>query len=200
MTRSLYLMGPAGAGKSTFMQGLLDELPPLGPLVDLHSKRNPRARVTLRGHAIGRKGDGWYLGCYRGRFPGSDGLDRVTSPVGEEWLKTATLPEVLVGEGSTLATRRFLSALHETTDLQVAYLYADPEVLYQRVVRRAEELGTDPQERRFVIATATRSANLVAWLRKQGVSVLPVDTSDRRAVEISQDLCVQRLAFYSSVG
>lgn len=193
-TRSLYIIGPAGAGKSTFMQGLLDKLPPLGPLEDLHSKRNAKALVTLRGHMIGEQ-LGWYLGCHRDRFPGSDGLDRATSPTGEEWLRTFTLPQILIGEGSTLATRRFLAALHEMTDLQVVYLHTDPEVLYQRGQERAELLGAKPQDRQFVTATATRSANLVDWLRKQDVSVLSVDTSEPDLVEISQDLCLSRLYF-----
>ena len=55
MTPSVYVIGGAGTGKSTFMSQMLDQLSvlPLEELRDLH--RTPNARgtiVTLRGHHV----------------------------------------------------------------------------------------------------------------------------------------------------
>lgn len=181
MTRSVYIVGGAGSGKSTFTQALLDGLPPLGPLQDLHSKPNSRGTViTLRGHRVGD--DGMYLGCMRESFPGTDGLDRISYIPGEEWLQTARLPEWILGEGTVLTVERFLAVLHETTDLLLVHLYAEDWVKDLRFRQR----GSD-QADSFVTASATRSLNLVAKMLKRDCSVLEVDTAEpdqwRRAVE-----------------
>jgi hypothetical protein len=147
------------------------------PLEDLHSLRNKKALVTLRGHRVhdydGR--DGIYLGYLRESFPGTDGLDRASSPVGEDWLRNCSedVPEFILAEGATLATRRFLTALHETTDLLLVYLYADDFVKELRFLQRGS--NQDPQ---FVLATATRSENLLRDMNKIGVRFLDIDSSD----------------------
>jgi hypothetical protein len=165
VTKSVYIIGSAGAGKSTFMEQLLDNLGcQMGPLVDLHSKRNTKALVTLRGHGlIGQLGEGLYLGSMRPEYPGTDGLDRASSPVGEEWLQMSDLgapgfpplPEYIVAEGATLATRRFLNALNEHTDLLLVHLVVEEFVRELRFMERGST-----QDERFVQNTVTRSANL----------------------------------------
>lgn len=157
MTKSVYIIGSAGAGKSTFTQHLLDNLgAQLGPLIDLHSLRNAKALVTLRGHRfVSSAGEGIYLGCMRDEFPGTDGLDRASSPVGAQWLNEGDVPPILVAEGATLATRRFLNALNEHTDLLLVHLVVEEFVRELRFLERGST-----QDERFVQNTVTRSANL----------------------------------------
>jgi hypothetical protein len=181
MTKSVYIIGGAGTGKSTFMDQILRGIGArMGPLHDLHSLRNAKALVTLRGHAVlhERGMEGLYLGCMRDEFPGSDGLDRASSPVGEAWLQAGDLPSFIISEGATLATRRFLTALHEHTDLLLVYLKADDFVKELRFAERGSN-----QKPEFVLATATRSENLWNDMGKLGVNGLSCDTEYPHAWE-----------------
>jgi len=191
MTKSVYIIGGAGTGKSTFTAELLNRLgAALGPLEDLYSKPNSRGTViTLRGHEMTnppRWRTGLYLGCMRDSFPGTDGLDRVSYIPGEEWLANGSLPDILVGEGATLAVRRFLYALDVTTDLLLIYLTTDDMVKDLRIQERGAE-----QDEKFVAATATRSRNLALEMNKAGVKVWEVDTGYpeewHQALSIVQD-------------
>lgn len=174
MTRALYVIGGAGVGKSTFLGRIMRGYE-FGPLQDLHSKKNAKAVVTLRGHEISNKYvEGLYLGVQREEFPGSDGLDRASSPTGKEWLETFDLPEVIVAEGATLATRPFLYALQETTDLRVVVLTCDPMVHDLRLLERGSG-----QLESFVQATITKTENLATDLGAQGVQLIQVDTGDQ---------------------
>lgn len=177
MTQAVYILGGAGTGKSTFTAELLTRMgAELEPLEDLHAKRNAKALVTLRGHRFDR---GIYLGVMRDQFPGSDGLDRASSPTAEEWLHkhqegfngSGTLPERIVGEGATLATRRFLYALNLTTDLLVIALRCDPMIHDLRLLARGSG-----QVSSFVDSTVTKTVNLVADLEKQQANVMWVDS------------------------
>ena len=176
MTRSVYVIGGAGTGKSTFMSQLLDRLldgDDMGPLEDLYSKPNKKNVVTLRGHFVGEAG--MYLGKMRSSYPGTDGLDRATSPAGAEWLELGMHSGLsyIVAEGATLATRPFLSALYEHTNLLLIHLWVDEFV---RELRFAERGSNQPEQ--FVRQTATRSANLLEDMRKLGVSWLSLNTAD----------------------
>ena len=174
-TNAVYVIGGAGTGKSTFMAALLGHRKAaLGPLEDLHVKPNKKALVTLRGHRSG-DGRGLYLGCMRDEFPGTDGLDRASSPTGVEWLEIGGHEQFawIVGEGATLATRPFLYALADHTNLLVFHLVADEFVKDLRFTER----GSNQQES-FVTATATRSANLSSDLAKRGCTGWDVDTAD----------------------
>lgn len=174
MTRALYVIGGAGVGKSTFLGRIMRSYE-FGPLQDLHAKKNAKAVVTLRGHEIKNKYvEGLYLGVQRDEFPGSDGLDRASSPTGKEWLEMSILPEVIVAEGATLATRPFLYALHEQTDLRVVVLTCDPMVHDLRLLAR----GTGQMES-FVQSTITKTENLATDLVAQGVQLIQVDTGDQ---------------------
>jgi hypothetical protein len=191
VTRSVYVVGGAGTGKSTFTQTLLDlSNRSMGPLVDLYQKPNSRGTViTLRGHDIGL--DGMYLGCMRESFPGTDGLDRVSYIPGEEWLQNIDGSyDFIIAEGATLAVRRFLAVLHETTDLLLIHLTADDFVKELRFGQR----GSD-QDEKFVLATATRSRNLVADMAKVGVKVREVDSANPEEWEQALLICHEHLRF-----
>lgn len=172
LTKSVYILGGAGTGKSTFTEQLLTPFE-FGPLEELHSLPNKKNVVTLRGHRIGT--DGLYLGVMRENFPGTDGLDRASSPVGEAWLQAGEgLPRWLVAEGATLATRRFMFALAEYTDLLVLHLTAEEFIKDLRFHERGSN-----QDPKFVLATQTRMANLVSDLLKNcQARIITVNTAD----------------------
>jgi len=157
VTRSVYIIGGAGSGKSTFTQALLDcSNRSMNPLEDLHKTPNARGTiVTLRGHRVGL--DGLYLGCMRDEYPGTDGLDRASSITGEEWLEQGKHREFdwILSEGATLATRRFLGALAKHTELMLVHLVVEDFIRDLRFMRRGST-----QNEQFVQNTVTRSANL----------------------------------------
>lgn len=181
MTQSVYILGGAGTGKSTFTAALLERLGGyLGPLEDLHAKPNARGNlVTLRGHRVSlESSNGLYLGVMREQFPGSDGLDRASSPTGEEWLfqggmNPDHLPDFILAEGATLATRRFLYALNLQTDLLVINLECDPVIHDLRLLERGSG-----QQGSFVTSTLTRSYNLVKDLLKEAATVITVQSDE----------------------
>lgn len=179
MTRSVYVIGGAASGKSTFMAALLDRLgAELGPLEDLWSEPNSRGTlITLRGH---RWPGGVYLGKMRDSHPGTDGLDRVSSVAAVEWAKHGELPAVVVGEGLTLAHAGFLS---ELPGLIVVHLTASLE----EINRRCAERGSS-QAQTFLVGTATRARNLAA--------ALPCQVLQGGDLEIVLDL----VAFHLRVG
>lgn len=194
MIPSVYIIGGAGSGKSTFMAELTSGLS-FDPMVDLYALPNRKAVVTLRGHpvAFGPYGPrGLYLGCMRDWFPGTDGLDRASSPVGAAWLshpeKLAEY-DFIVSEGATLATRRFLGALGEATELLLVHLHVEPFISELRFLQRGSK-----QDPGFVQATETRSANLLRDLSGK-VWVRSVDSGDPAAWAETMELCRDHLSF-----
>lgn len=188
--RAVYLVGGAGSGKSTLCQVLLHELGgELGPHEDVYTVLNSIGRPEiLRGHRVGEAG--FYLGRMRESFPGTDGLSRSTVIAGEAWLRDpdAWHPEWLLGEGATFATKGFLATLGDTTDLLLVHLTVGPAELERRFAER----GSD-QDRRFVQATVTRSANTAERMTQCGARVLTVDTEDSTALDLATDLCLLHL-------
>jgi len=174
MTQSVYILGAAGTGKSTFTAELLKRLGvKLGPLQDFHAKLNAKgSKVTMRGHEmVSPDLLGLYLGVMRDQFPGSDGLDRASSLPGEEWLYTGQFQcDAILAEGATLATRRFMNALHDTTNLLVLALRCDPVIHDLRLAGRGAG-----QVSSFVLSTVTKTENLVKDLREAGARVEWID-------------------------
>jgi hypothetical protein len=153
MTRSVYVIGGAGTGKSTFTAQLLEGFE-FGPLEDIFSARNSKNLVTLRGHRL--PGDGLYLGCMReGNHPGTDGLDRACHQTGVGWLMVGDLPTWIIGEGATLAIESFITTLAETTELLLVRLHCSDEIQQARFQKR----GTS-QSPTFVKSKTTAAANL----------------------------------------
>lgn len=181
MTRSVYIIGGAGTGKSTFTAQLIEEMGlTFGELESLYSRHNGRGTVHLRGHRL--SGDGVYLGVNREHHPGTDGLDWTSSPSGEQWLRAGDLPAFIIGEGATLSTKRFLTALAETTEMALVLLTAPPEVVEERFGIR----DTD-QDRRFVKATVSRSENMYNFMGDR-CGLMTVDTTDLHDWNMSVDL------------
>lgn len=189
--RSAYIIGGAGTGKSTFTAQLLEEIGanPLGPQEDLWSKPNAKVVVTLRGHRT--QGSGMYLGKMRDSFPGTDGLDRASSPTGEEWLDKQEHLDLsyIVGEGATLATERFLTALQRRTDLLLVHLVCDPAVKAERLAERGSG-----QAESFILGTATRSLNATKKMRAIGAEILGIETSSPDDWEMGLAIVADHLA------
>lgn len=192
--KSVYIVGGAGAGKSTFMAALIDEMGIYWntQMTDLLSLQNAKALVTLRGHeardSSGRRG--MYLGCLREHFPGTDGLDRASSPVGEKWLNDnrSNLPDFIVSEGATLATRRFIGALAYRTDMLLVHLTVDEEMRTARFAERGSN-----QNPRFVANTVTRSRNIAAFAAEAGAKVIGFNTADRDSWDVVLGLVADHL-------
>lgn len=185
MTRSIYVVGGAGSGKSTFMADLIP-FPLNSHLVDLHSLRNAKALVTLRGHEFE---GGIYLGKMRDEHPGTDGLDRASHRTGIDWLERGMHEEydMLLGEGFTLGTRDFLFALGTYTDLLLVHLHVSEEKRLERFVER----GTS-QSPQFVKSTVSAARNRYEELRNYSKTV-SVDTEDPDAWEIALEICGEHL-------
>lgn len=194
MIPSVYIVGGAGSGKSTFMEELLQHLDyGHGPLTDLHERRNAKALVALRGHQLhppaGGK-PGIYLGKMRDSHPGTDGLDRASHQVGIEWLERDMHEQYrfVLAEGFVLATKGFLAALHDHTNMLLVSLWVDG----RERDRRFEERGTN-QSANFVKSTATAAFNRTREHEDRAGRVLRVDTEDVDAWEIAQDIVVRHL-------
>lgn len=192
MTRSVYIIGGAGSGKSTFTADLLDGLE-FSPPQNLHKTPNARGSiVTLRGHELphGWSNAGLYLGLMREFYPGTDGLDRASSIAGEEWLQNGGAEDYsfIVSEGATLATRRFMTALDVHTELLLVHLFAEPEVIEKRFAERGST-----QDPGFVKNTVTRSRNLLEYVNGLGAVCLSVDTANTTQWDLAQDLCRSHL-------
>lgn len=189
---SVYILGSAGAGKSTFMDQLLSGLGAQpGGLEELCSLPNRKNTVYLRGHRLiepGTTREGMYLGVRRDNFPGTDGLDRASSPVGEKWLREGPGVGYVLAEGATLGTNRFLTALAETTRALVVLLAVSPEAAQIRFEQRGSS-----QDPTWVRATATRAANRANEAAAAGALLLRIDSEDPLAWGMGLDLCEYHL-------
>lgn len=164
MTRSLYIIGAPGAGKSTAMAQVLE-----GWAVGPYQRWTSR---EMFGHYLTHpeKGRGAYLGHLRPEYPGTDALSLSVAPQALLWLDSLPLLGLdwVFGEGVRLSHLPFLTALAEATDLSVVYLRVDPEVAAQRrLARGGKQLGE-----RFCKAMTTKAHNVALGCDEAGIKVL----------------------------
>lgn len=190
---AVYLVGGVAVGKSTFMKQLTSEMR-FGMDRDIYRWHSPfQGRdVRLVGHDISFRGN-W--GIYLGRrdhptFPGTDRLERTSHNAGKAWLEdpASEVPDFIVGEGATLATKGFMETLVASTDALVLHLHCDPMVADLRLLQR----GTG-QPDTFVKATVTRAANTEKHLTALGHPPVRVDTESMDAWQAAQQLALEHL-------
>lgn len=179
MTRSVYILGGAGTGKSTFTAELLAPFA-LGPLEIFHEEPLARGKgrpalIKVRGHLVetAEGVGGLYLGQMREEFPGTDGLDRVCGPAVNAWLRAGILPDFIIAEGALLANPRQLPVFAEETELLVLHFTVDEMIADLRFLQRGSN-----QAPTYVATTVTKSAKMAKLMRESGVEVLDVDTAD----------------------
>lgn len=182
MTKSVYIIGGAGTGKSTVMAGIIDGLGVyLEDLEELWEESYVRkgsgltVRVRLRGQRmydiIEGEEVGIYLGLLRPSFPGTDALDNACVPVAKAWLQDAAeLPDVILGEGMLLGGGTFLELLAARTDLLVMHLTVDEEERVRRISDRGHEFNASWSQN-----TVTRARNSAHFLRRIGVNLVELE-------------------------
>ena len=179
--RSVYVIGGAGSGKSTFAADVLTHLGvDPGETVELYrgpgGGKDAFRQRRIRGHLLKAGGDtrGTYVGVLRPEFPGTDGLDKVILPVAVRWVTNEPIPgSYLLAEGLRLGNVEFLSTLAAQSELHVFHLTVDPIVADLRYAARK---STQPDQ--FIHASRTRAAKLAVDLRAAGIRVEDYDTTD----------------------
>lgn len=168
-TRSLYIVGGPGSGKSTFLRSVLrfEEFGDVEEIAIAHNSRG--SRIALRGQPI--SSGGVYLGILRDEYPGTDALDNVSHIPAVEWL-SGPLPQRIVGEGLVLTTSKFLTALASSTALMLVHLTCSPEETARRFAARGSE-----QKDSWVQQATTRARNAAALVENLGGFVVHADTT-----------------------
>lgn len=134
MTRSFYLLGAPGVGKSSVMRELLKPWT-VGDYVRFTERE-------MFGHHLydaPRDLKGAYLGHLRPEFPGTDALSMSVQPEAIKWLRqTEGGFDFIFGEGARLGNAAFLSELARRSNLTVVLLTASPEVIESRLRSRPD--------------------------------------------------------------
>lgn len=187
MTRSVYVIGPPGVGKSTLMEGLLAGYTRLAPVKVPSPPRT--TSLVFEPLVVDRAGEGLAadalcLGYRRKQFSGTDALGMSVNPQAVAWANTgaATGWREIWGEGARLANRGFLLALDRHTDLTVVELVAGPMTLDARCFQRGSAQSVSWRN-----GAATRARNLSSALMMNGVRVVTID-ADRPAADVLDDV------------
>lgn len=163
MTRSTYIVGAPGSGKSTLMAKLL-----AGWEVGPYEKWTRR---EMFGHYLSHPelGSGAYLGHLRPEYPGTDALSLSVAPQAMLWLESLPLLGLgqIYGEGVRLGHIGFLAALAACTDLTVIYLDVDPEEAARRRLARGGKMMTD----QWCKIATSKADNVAAACRAAGIQV-----------------------------
>ena len=164
MTRSLYIIGGPGSGKSTLMAQLLEGWE-VGPY-------HRWTRREMFGHYLRHptEGAGAYLGHLRPEYPGTDALSLSVAPQALLWLDSLPLLGLdwVFGEGARLSHMGFLSALHACTDLTVIHLDVDPGLAAQRRADRGGKILSD----QYCKVATTKAHNTASACRDAGIKVV----------------------------
>lgn len=149
MRKLFYLIGEPGAGKSTLLAKLTEPLiPTLKRIPFAHTYWwNDRSAITELGERR------------PGGFGGTDSLSMSVQPKVLKWLETHNTP--VFGEGDRLANGKFFTgATAAGWDVTVAYLEVPAELAAARRVKRIGELGSKPQNDKWVQGRRTKVLRL----------------------------------------
>lgn len=164
MSKSVYLIGEPGVGKTTVTSALCQNFA-LGDELQLLGK--------LWGTELLSAGElaGYRLGRERELFAGTDALAMSVNPDAVKWVQEDPLPEIIVGEGARLANKRFLTALEEKTNFLLVLVIAD------NAAQRREERGSN-QNQSWVQGRLTASVNLFKEALEFGWNAIVLDNTD----------------------
>lgn len=172
MTRSLYVLGAPGVGKSTLVK-MWREVNGWVTLSD------PRTLLgALKGHTmVSPDGDpsGVYLGRQRDLYPGTDALSMAVAPHARAWAEGlgASDVEMVVGEGARLGNVGFLRALAENSELTLVLLMASETAL----TARREGRGST-QSPSWMRGAATGALNAYTAAEGLATEAHVIDTSE----------------------
>lgn len=178
MSRSLYLVGGPGSGKSTVMREVVSLLGlPVGQIEPIW----PHVSVTHLGP------DAWQWGMVRDEFPGTDALSTRAPACAREYLEAGgPVPQLTLGEGAKLSSLRFLLTLDTVSPVSVVWLTADEDELARRLAERDQsETGHYPKRRgrsrptdSFRQGATTRARNRYEEATALGLPTLHLDTTE----------------------
>ena len=165
VSRSLYIIGAPGTGKSSLMRRVVSGLGlSWGPEERVWRELWVNHLLSLGGVQVGVS-----LGRERGDFSGTDALSMSAQPRVIEWLHAARMPEYVVAEGMRLSSPRFLIELDSVAPLTLVYLSDDDQVTDER---RSQREGGDRLSATFVKQARTRAANSADAMDALGYPVL----------------------------
>ena len=167
MTRSLYIIGEAGSGKTTLMHKYTSAFT-TSPAIRLHNQLWAEPITS-------EQESGFRLGKVRHSFSGTDALGMSVNPDAVHWVEEYELPDFICGEGQRLSNVKFLTALHLKSSLTVIRLINANAVSLRQ--QRANRLNVREQSPAYVKATATKAVNLHKALTDIGIRVVSCDVT-----------------------